>query len=135
MKTAYNLRDLLSFRGCGENTIEDLQRNVYKYTACGAYVSEVEPPDRPKALLVSSIVEGVDDGTEIHCLHYPFTIEEFQNTLQSVEDEAEEIWNSTHGCEDCHDEPQIDQWCHPREFGAWPINPECTSCKGEGTII
>jgi len=135
LKTVYNIQDLLSLRGCGEETFEQLKRNVYKYTSCGAYVAEVEPPDQPKALLVSSIVEGVDDGTKIHCLYYPFTIDQFQDALQSVEDEADEIWKATHGCEDCHDHPQVDQWGNKNEFGAWPINPECKTCKGEGAII
>ena len=126
--TANNLQDLLSLRGCGEETFEQLKRNVYKYTSCGAYVAEVNPPDQPKALLVSSIVEGVDDGTEIHCLYYPFTIDQFQDALQSVEDEADEIWKATHGCEDCHDEPL---WTGK----AWPINPDCKTCRGEGVII
>lgn len=129
------MKDLLFLRGCGEETFEQLKRNVYKYTSCGAYVAEVDPPDKPKALLLSSIVEGVDDGTEIHYLPYPFTIDQFQDALQAVEDEAKEIWNATHGCEDCHDHPQVDEWGNENEFGAWPINPECKTCEGEGAII
>tara|TARA_R110002051_G_scaffold65415_2_gene118660 strand:+ start:277 stop:663 length:387 start_codon:yes stop_codon:yes gene_type:complete len=128
MKTVYNLQDLLSLRGCGEETFEQLKRNVYKYTSCGAYVAEVDPPDKPKALLLSSIVEGVGDGTEIHCLYYPFTIDQFQDALQAVEDEASEIWKATHGCEDC--DPEMDS-----EQGFAAINPDCKTCEGEGVII
>jgi len=42
------------------------------------------------------------------------------------------IWKDTHGCDKCWDE---DEWGNEREFGAWPINPECKTCKGQGTII
>ena len=130
-----NMTDLLSLRGCGGETFGQLKRNVYKYTSCGAYVAEVDPPDQPKALLLSSIVEGVDDGTEIHCLYYPFTLDAFQDTLQAVEDEAAEIWKATHGCEECHDKSQWDDWGNELEFGAWSINPNCKTCEGEGAII
>ena len=125
-----NMTDLLSLRGCGEETFGQLKRNVYKYTSCGAWVLM-----REQGVELGSIVEGVDEGTETHKLNYPFTIDQFQDALQAVEDEAKEIWNATHGCEDCHDEPQVDEWGNENEFGAWPINPECKSCKGEGAII
>ena len=128
--TANNLQDLLSLRGCGEETFEQLKRNVYKYTSCGAWVSEDE-----QGVTLGSIVEGGDEGTQTHTLNYPFTIDQFQDALQSVEDEADEIWKATHGCEDCHDHPQVDEWGTDIEFGAWPITPECKTCKGEGASI
>ncbi|MAH29946.1 MAG: hypothetical protein CL959_04635 [Euryarchaeota archaeon] len=128
--TANNLQDLLSLRGCGEETFGQLKRNVYKYTSCGAWIIETE-----YGVGLGSIVEGVDEGTETHALNYPFTIDQFQDALQSVEDEADEIWKATHGCEDCHDHPQADEWGNENEFGAWPINPDCKTCKGEGAII
>ena len=130
MKTVYNLRDLLFLRGHGEETLNDLSRSVYKYTSCGAWVDEDE-----QGVTLGSIVEGVDEGTETHNLQYPFTIDQFQDALQAVEDEAKEIWNATHGCEDCHAHPQVDEWGNENEFGAWSINPECKTCKGGGTII
>ena len=130
MKTVSNMTDLLSLRGCGVESFERLKRNVYKYTSCGAWVDEDE-----QGVALGSIVEGVDEGTEIHSLTYPFTIDQFQNALQSVEDEASEIWKATHGCVDCHDETQVDEWGNENEFGAWPINPECKNCNGEGVIL
>ena len=130
MHTAHNLRDLLSFRGHGEETFAHLKRNIYKFTACGAWVFEDE-----QGVGLGSIVEGVDEGTETYKLNYPFTINQFQDALQAVEDEAEEIWKATHGCEDCNDHPQVNEWGNETEFGAWPINPECKTCEGEGTII
>ena len=130
MKTVNNIQDLLFFRGHGEETFERLKRNVYRYTACGAWVSKDE-----RGVELGSIVEGVDEGTQTHRLDYPFTTDQFQDALQSVEDEASDIWKATHGCEDCHAHPQVDEWGNENEFGAWPINPECEACEGEGTVI
>ena len=125
-----NLQDLLSLRGCGEETFAQLKRNIYKYTACGAWIIETE-----YGVGLGSIVEGVDEGTQTYALNYPFTIDQLEDALQAVEDEAAEIWKATHGCEDCHDHPQVDEWGNENEFGAWPINPDCETCKGEGAII
>ncbi len=130
MRTVNNLQDLLSQRKCGEETFAQLKRNTYKYTTCGAWIHESD-----WGIALGSRVEGVAENTETYTLNYPFTIDQFQDALQSVENEAEEIWNDTHGCENCHDEPHVDEWGNEREFGAWPINPECKTCKGEGTII
>jgi len=126
----HNIQDLLSQRRCGEETFAQLKRNTYKYTACGAWIHESD-----WGIALGSIVEGVDEGTQTYRLSYPFTIDQFQDALQSVEDEATDIWQATHGCEDCHDEPQVDEWGNEREFGAWPINPECKTCEGFGAVI
>ena len=118
----HNLQDLLSQRNCGEETFAELKRNIYKYTSCGAWIIETE-----YGVGLGSIVEGVDEGTQTYELNFPFSIDQFQDALQSVEDEAQEIWNATHGCEDCGDE------CV--DTGYTPINPECKTCEGFGTII
>jgi len=128
--TIHNLQDLLSQRRCGEETFAQLERNIYKYTACGAWIHESD-----WGIALGSIVEGVDEGTQTYTLNYPFTIDQFQDALQSVEDEAEKIWKATHGCENCHDEPQVDEWGNEHEFGTWPINPECKTCEGLGVVI
>ena len=123
MKTVSNMTDLLSLRGCGEESFGRLKRNIYKYTACGAWVTEDE-----QGVTLGSIVEGVDEGTETHSLTYPFTIDQFQDALQSVEDEADEIWKATHGCEDCNMVSDFHEGLHA-------VNPECKTCKGEGMIF
>ncbi|MBO00359.1 MAG: hypothetical protein CL438_06845 [Acidimicrobiaceae bacterium] len=131
--TVNNLQDLLSQRKFGEETFAQLERNTYKYTTCGAWIHESD-----WGVALGSIVEGVDEGTQTYTLNYPFTIEEFWEALQAVEDEAAEIWKATHGCEDCHDEPHASPlhrgrtW---RSYRAWPINPDCKTCEGEGVII
>lgn len=103
----------------------DVHKAVFKGTSCGAYI---EPIAGNTGVAVGSIVEGVDWGTETHCLHYPFKESELWAALEKVEEEANEIWESTHGCDECGE---------PDEYngGHIHINPECPSCKGEGVII
>ena len=120
--TVNNLADFLEQRGHGEETFADVDRNTYKYTTCGAWAREVE-----NGIEVGSIVEGVDYGTDTHTVTYPFKLKDFYDALQLVEDQADEIWKSTHGCSECGLE-------NP-ETGECAINPECKACKGEGVII
>ena len=131
-------------RGFDEKTVKDIERTVYKYTNCGAWFSfegrsnggwdhwgEVQLRDDSLynsggEVTVGSIVEGVDYGTEGHTLQFPFTLVEFNQALDEVEGEAKDIWNDTHGCDDCGIES---------EFGGQAINPDCPTCKGEGIIM
>ena len=117
-----NLQDFLKARMCSEENFEQVKRNTYKYTDCGAWIEEDE-----KGITVGSIIEGVDWGVVPIKLNYPFQIKEFWNALDEVEKEAKEIWNDTHGCDDCDME-------HP-EYGTQMINPNCKTCEGEGVII
>jgi len=132
-------------RGFGEKTVADIERTVYKYTNCGAWFSfegrlneewdckGLEPQlindplhNSGGEVTVGSIVEGVDWGTEEYTLQFPFTLVEFNQALDDVEEEAELIWNDTHGCDDCS--PFT-------ELGYRIINPVCPTCKGEGIIM
>lgn len=122
--------EFLEQRGFGEKDIEGVTRNTYKYTSCGAFCAEEEG-----GVVVGSIVEGVDYGTENHKLTYPFKLSDFWEALGKVEDEAKQIWEETHGCEKCWSDTQADEWGNEREFGAWPINPDCKTCRGSGAII
>ena len=122
MTAISNLKQFLEQRGFGEEKIDDVSRTTYKYTQCGAWCEKTED-----GVSVGSIVEGVDYGTETHTLTYPFNLDEFWEKLQLVEDEAKQIWDDTHGCEDCHNGVELD--------GATPIDVFCETCKGEGRII
>ena len=79
---------------------------------------------------VGSIVEGVDVECQTRTDDLqgePNTIaERFNKMVEEVDGEADYIWSETHGCEKCGIEGE---WGHPA------INPNCRSCKGEGTII
>ncbi len=120
--TVNNLKDFLKARMCSEKTFAQVERNTFKYTDCGAWITQND-----EGITVGSIVEGVDWGTDTHTLRYPFEIQDFWDALQAVEDEANEIWHDTHGCDDCGME-------HP-EWGTQMINLECKTCQGEGVII
>ena len=75
---------------------------------------------------LGSIVEGVDNTTEIRELLFPFTEEAWDQAVKAVDDEAETLWQETHGCPACGIEG---------EFGGTAINPDCEACKGEGVIL
>jgi hypothetical protein len=115
-----NFDEFLKARGFGEKDEDDVERNTYKYTSCGAFFAKED-----WGVAVGSIVEGVDYGTETHTLTYPFEIDAFWSALKEVEDEADEIWKATHGCDDCGIETDR----------GMAINPDCKTCKGEGAMI
>ena len=155
----------------------ELYRQVYKYTTCGAYLSvqieyykTIEPDgfnDFPfdklvsewvhcgelgalgtwkdldqqgvlvTAMMVGSIVEGVDQCTESIEVEANQLDEEpeeyakrFYAALGEVEQEAESIWNDTHGCETCAKHYEIDL---DEELS--PVWTDCPDCQGHGTSI
>ena len=119
MKKVKNLKEFIEARNCGEKDFSEVERATYKYTNCGAWITQDE-----EGILVGSIVEGCDHGTEVHGVNYPFEIDDFWKVLELVEKEAEEIWNDTHGC----GEENI-------ETGSTAINPDCKTCEGEGAWL
>ncbi len=98
-----------------------IKRDVYKYTNCGAWINFTNT-----GIELGSIVEGVDWGTNMHTLEYPFTKKQYWDTLQSIEDQANEIWQDTHGCDSCPENT---------DTGMYTIDPNCPNCKGEGLIL
>ncbi len=106
----------------GGATEEVAKKAVYKGTACGAWLEF-----KDDSVVVGSIVEGVDYGTDSYPLKYPFGEDDFWSALTVVESEANEIWRRTHGCDGCDME-------NP-ETGERAINPNCESCGGEGAVI
>jgi hypothetical protein len=121
-----NLQDLhLSIFGHNEVETDEerqqrIKRSVYKGTRCGAWIDFSD-----EGVVVGSIVEGVDYGTDSHVLNYPFDNDKFWGKLTEVEDEAEAIWNDTHGCDDC-----FPDWEHDDFIDTKPINLECKTCQG-----
>ena len=120
-----SIDEFLEQRGFGEKDIQDVTRNTYKYTSCGAFCVEEED-----GVLVGSIVEGVDYGTENHKLTYPFKLSVFWEALGKVEDEARQIWKETHGCRDCYGGLPFEE-----DWEGRPIDPDCKTCNGSGAII
>lgn len=137
----------------------NVYRTLYKGTSCGVTVGVVlEGADHPLycddlykigfdqpvvAVHISSIVEGVDYGTDTEVVDLTEPGNRRTGTITArifkacdlVEAEAESIWNQTHGCESCQahwiaegvEDGEID--------GAVPVWKECPDCQGCGTII
>ena len=87
-----HMEDFLAARMCSEESFDQVKRNTYKYTDCGAWIEEDK-----NGITVGSIVEGADYGTTTHVLMYPFMIQEFWDALNEVETEAKEIWEEVNG--------------------------------------
>ena len=133
---------------CKERGDEDfarLNRNLYKYTDCGAYLGITlwggEPvwshdkrlptirPGDVQSIGVGTIVEGTDAAPEMEWLDLltyaededaSRLIEGFNAAVQRIEDAAQDIWNETHGCDGC---------------GSEVVDPNCPVCHGDGIII
>lgn len=90
------------------------------------------------AISVGSIVEGVEQCTETIILDVAEYSDgaalssAFDDALQKVNNEANEIWLSTHGCETCAKDAGLD-W--DQTCGDVPVNPKCPDCQGHGTVI
>lgn len=100
----------------------------------GTWADMDERGELVTALMVGSIVEGVDQTTDEYEIEAHQTDEEpkqfrarFDAALDQVEQEAESIWNDTHGCESCaaHFNINMDE-----EYS--PIWKDCPDCNGHG---
>ncbi|MGI9569614.1 MAG: hypothetical protein ACR2PH_07745 [Desulfobulbia bacterium] len=101
----------------------------------GFYVSEIS---------VSSIVEGVDQCAEtiwVDC--DPLTFEPgdirkaFDKACADVEKEVDQIWNETHGCDECREHwNSAESNCYGyNEYDLCPVWKDCPECNGDGAII
>jgi hypothetical protein len=100
------------------------------------------------ALMVGSIVEGVDFGTDERELEVKQLDEEpkafaerFYKTVEEVNAEANSIWNDTHGCGTCAKHWHGEGW-ETGEYGRFdgndgitPIWTDCPACQGCGVCI
>jgi hypothetical protein len=63
-------------------------RNCYKYTDCGAFIEF-----KNDGIVIGSIVEGSDVGTQIYNLNYnKDKVEKLSSTMELIEAEASLIW-------------------------------------------
>jgi hypothetical protein len=92
--------------------------------------------DLIQQIQVSSIVEGVHEGTSTHTVECgtedcdPDEIrKQFWDAVENVEAEAKAIWDDTHGCDTCckHWEMEEGEMC--------PVWTECPECNGHGIVI
>jgi hypothetical protein len=66
------------------------ERNLYKYTDCGAWIEFKE-----WGIRLGSIVEGSDEGTEVFELRYGkgFSKKLIEKTIKTIEEQASAIWD------------------------------------------
>lgn len=115
-----NLIELGAHLGC-EPTLGSIRRRLYKDTECGIGFSADET-----GVVVSGYCEGdVGDCPSYH-LDWGFTENDFGTALELADKDGCDLWDATHGCEDCNTE-EID--------GYRPIDPNCKSCGGDGQVI
>lgn len=81
---------------------------------------------RATGISVCGYCEGTDAELPSYHLAFPFTSEELEAALQSCDDDADELWNQTHGCEHCGDED---------DSGYRAVKPDCRACNGNGIVI
>jgi hypothetical protein len=73
--------------GTDAEVVKRLERAIYKYTDCGAWIQE-----RMSGVLIGSIVEGSDAEFSTF-LTFPFKEEDFSNTIQWLEAACSEEWH------------------------------------------
>ena len=94
MKMIHGLVDLARHLGAGD-TLPSLERRVYKDTECGAWIRPHMDTTRPRVDL-GSIVEGSDAEVGPYSLEFPFSVDEWDETIAMIEAEAEQYWNEAH---------------------------------------
>ncbi len=92
-----NIKDYSEFLEYLEaDSRESAKKTVYDDTACGAWLEFYL-----NGISLGSIVEGSNGEVGPYYLNYPFTKDEFQNTLDSIEIEVSQIINEEE--EECDD--------------------------------
>ena len=114
-------------------------KGTYEFTVSVAV--PLDPRDTPPygiwGIQLGSIVEGEDVEVNADPLYFPFTLDEYQETVKFVEDEVERIWSETHGCVHCFTKTACDaknpeDECNKDTASGGQIDPDCLACGGEG---
>lgn len=116
-----NIDELCDGRGFGEMSADSLRRNLYKYSDAGLSFTRIVG-----GVELGAIVEGVDDWEAHRRLHFPFDLADFNRAVAELEQAAKDVWDATHGCEDCG---------LADDDGLLPVNPDCKTCGGHGIVI
>lgn len=120
MTMIHNLNDLARYLG-EQADVETIKRRLYKETVCGVGVVIDE-----SGFGVMGYCEGIDHHLPMHFLKWPFSEEDLEKAIDDADDDGGRLWDATHGCEDCRTY-MVD--------GYKPIDPDCPSCGGSGTIL
>lgn len=84
-----SLEELCEYRGVKDS--RELNRDLYKYTDCGAGIVFAEDH-----VTVGSIVEG-SDAEFYRDFKYPFEAEDFDNWIDELEGLCDEAWHEANG--------------------------------------
>lgn len=97
MATIKGPDDVLAHFGLGSGSGDwpMLQKAFFRSTTCGAWIETTDTH-----LLIGSIVEGHDADTRTQELEYPFDSDEISKAIDTVEEEAAEMWHEAN----CHDD-------------------------------
>lgn len=89
---------------------------------------------------VAGYTEGTDRECTPHEVLLPCMTEEVDLAILVADQDGCDLWNETHGCYHCYPEGYCDEvgneWAPDGDnWIGQPINPECVTCQGLGTII
>jgi hypothetical protein len=83
-----NSQDVARYFGLEEHEQDRVSRQLYKATDCGAWLQFIDD-----GVMVGTIVEGADVEPESITLTFPFTENDFNAAIQTLEEQAAEIWH------------------------------------------
>ena len=86
-----NISDLAAAWG---TTPEHIERDIYKYTDCGAWISWTD-----STVTIGSIVEGSDAEFDF-TFHFPVELESIEEWIDELEVLCDEAWHEANGWED-----------------------------------
>ena len=98
---------------------------------------KVKEPIIGDYFFVTGYCEGSDQEHEVYYVSFPCSPDAIGEAIGQAEQDSQETWDATHGCDKCHPEGTCDEWGNafaPGELGA-PINPDCPSCEGAGIVL
>lgn len=127
-----NIADLADHLYAGQATTESIGNRVYKITESGCPAGVEED-----CFWVTGYCEGSDFEHEVYRVRFPCSSEDIDKAIAKADQDGKDTWDATHGCAKCWPEGTCDPWgneVEPGESGG-PINPDCTTCAGNGIIF
>ena len=109
-----------------EAVMNRIRNRVYKDTSCGCSVTFA-----PLATFTLACVRGYCEGVEREFHPHVFTSgqtsAEWDKCVAAAEQDGQDAWDETHGCEGCGEPDPT--------TGYRLVRGDCPNCGGEGTIL
>lgn len=83
--TIHNIEEFARYL---ETEVDSLERDIYDYTDCGAWIKWTN-----KEILIGSIVEGSDAEFSCDPLVFPFDSKEYEDSINWLEEETSREWH------------------------------------------